>query len=119
MTVRRRGFDRFRADLRRAGDDLDMPDVYPEVAQLVAAEISRQAPRATGALAGSPEPSGGAGLGRVRMPLRYTGVQNYGWLAHGIKALRFVERARDIVEQRVARRLDDGVQKVLNRVRGA
>jgi hypothetical protein len=53
------------------------------------------------------------------LPLRYSGVQNYGWLRHGIAALRFVEKARSIVQAEVARRLDTGVQKVLDRVRGA
>lgn len=96
-----------------------MPDVYPEVAQLAATEISRQAPRLTGALAGSVEPSGGAGAGEVMLPKVYAGVQNYGWPAHHIKALRFVERARELVQVRIAARLDDGLQKVLNRVRGA
>lgn len=53
------------------------------------------------------------------LPLVYSGVQNYGWLRHGIAALRFLERARDLVQVRIVRRLDDGAQKVLNRVRGA
>jgi hypothetical protein len=53
------------------------------------------------------------------LPLVYTGVQNYGWPAHGIEGKRFVERARDIVQVRIVRRLDDGIQKVLDRVRGA
>lgn len=53
------------------------------------------------------------------LPLVYTGVQNYGWPAHNIEGKRFVERARDVVQERIVRRLDDGLQKVLDRVRGA
>jgi hypothetical protein len=53
------------------------------------------------------------------LPKRYTGVQNYGWVKHNIKALRFVERARTVVQAEVTRRLDTGIQKVLDRVRGA
>lgn len=119
MAARTRGWGRFRSDIRRAGDELGMPDVYPEVAQLAATEIGRQAPRRTGALAQSPQPSGGPGEGTVMLPLVYTGVQNYGWPAHNIKGKRFVERARDLVQERITRRLDDGLQKVLDRVRGA
>lgn len=96
-----------------------MPDVYPEVAQIAAREISRQAPRDTGALASSPEPSGGAGEGQVLLPLVYSGVQNYGWPAHNIEGQRFVERARDIAQRRITQRLTDGLQRVLDRVRGA
>lgn len=53
------------------------------------------------------------------LPKVYAGVQNYGWLKHGIRALRYVEKARTIVQAEIARRLDTGVQKVLDRVRGA
>lgn len=96
-----------------------MPDVYPDLAALAQQEIARQSPRRTGALIDSYESSGGAGRGQVMLPKRYAGVQNYGWVQHGIAALRFVEKARAIVQAEIARRLDTGVQKVLNRVRGA
>jgi hypothetical protein len=96
-----------------------MPDVYPEVAQLAAREISRQSPRLTGALSRSPQPSGGPGEGTVMLPKEYTGTINYGYPARGIEGRRFVERARDIVRVQITRRLDDGLQKVLNRVKGA
>lgn len=119
MASRTRGFDRFRSDLRRAQRELDMPEVYPDIAQLAAQEISRQSPRLTGALASSPEPSGGPGRAEVMLPKVYSGVQNYGWVQHGIRALRYVEKARAIVQAEVTRRLDTGIQKVLDRVRGA
>lgn len=96
-----------------------MPDVYQDLARITAAEISRQAPRRTGALARSPESSGGPNHGHVMLPLRYTGVQNYGWPAHGIEGKRFVERARTVVQRQVTQRLATGIQKVLDRVRGA
>ena len=53
------------------------------------------------------------------LPLVYSGVQNYGWPARGIKARRFVEKARDNAQRKITQRLTDGLQRVLDRVRGA
>lgn len=96
-----------------------MPEDYRDVAGIAAEEISNQAPRLTGALASSPEPGGSANQGHVLLPLVYSGVQNYGWPARGIKARRFVEKARDNAQRKITQRLTDGLQRVLDRVRGA
>ena len=122
MAVRSRlvGLPRFLTTLRSAQRGVaDQSEPMLQSAELLARTISRIAPRRSGRLQGSPEPDSTPDTGTVMLPLEYTSYVNYGVPSHNMLPTRFVERARDIVTPAVTRRLQDGLQKVLDRVRGA
>jgi hypothetical protein len=122
MAVRFRlvGLPRFLATLGAAKRDLqNQSETMLEAAELLGRTISTTAPRRTGRLASSPEPDSDQSGGDVLLPLEYSSYVNYGVPSRHMLASRFVERARDIAQAAIGRRISAGLQRALDRVKGA
>ena len=83
------GSRRLRRELRRAGADLgDLRTAHLQAAGIAAQAGRGEAPRRSGALAGSVRPGATRTAGMIRAGGRkvpYAGVQEYGWPARGIR----------------------------------
>lgn len=122
VSVRVDGLRRLRSDLRKMGSDLsDLKDANAAVAQLVAAEAGRRAPRRTGRLAASVR--GNRALSRATVAaggarLPYAGPIHYGWPAHGIAANPFVSDAAQATESAWLPLYEAGIEQAVDAVAG-
>lgn len=84
-TVELVGGEQFARTMHTLADDLQRLDAAHRAAGAeVAAAAAGRARRRTGALAASFGPTVAAGGVTISSPLRYAGVQEFGWAAHGI-----------------------------------
>src|SRR6188508_1995954 len=95
--VKVEGARQLRATLRKAGDDLgDLQRIHATVSRIVAARAASNAPRVSGALAGSVRGSQAktraiVRAGGARVP--YAGPIHWGWPRRNIAATLFASRA--------------------------
>jgi len=114
------GADTFARTLRAFGDELVHLDVAAAAAgDQVAALAAARARRRTGALAasfGALVTDAGVQIGS---PLRYAGVQEFGWARHGITPSLALTSALADSAPAVQRIYTDAVDTALGKVRGA
>lgn len=117
------GVHELRATLRRAGANLgDLKVTHVQVAEHIRPVARAGAPVRSGALAATVRASGTKSdafvrAGFARVP--YANPIHWGWPARGIRANRFVSKAVLATQTRWVGIYRDGVQRILNRVRGA
>ena len=115
-----KGAARLEGDLDRAGRQLgDLRDAARDTARLVASAGSAGAPRRTGALAASLEPTAGRNLSSITSALVYAVPIHWGRPAHHIEANPFLYRAAQRTEPAWAGVYERAVQKVADSVKGA
>jgi hypothetical protein len=116
------GAKQLRATMKRAGDDLaDLTAVHGDIARLVASRGQANAPKRTGALAGSVRGSGTKTVATVRAGgarIPYAMVIHYGWPAHNISANPFLTSAAHDTEPIWTNKYVDAVNRILARVKG-
>lgn len=121
--IRVDGGRQFRSTVKRAVGDLgDLKATHKEAADLVAREAKPDAPTGkTLKLQGSVRAAGTASAAIIRAGgarVRYAGVQHFGWPARNIKAQPFITEAAQRTEPQWADIYADGVQTILNRIKG-
>lgn len=119
MTVEIVGGETFARTLRQFGEDIQaLTDAHAAAGDAVATAAAARARRRTGALAssfaGHPAESGV----QVGSPLRYAGVQEYGWARHGITPSYALTGALEDSADQVEAIYTDAVDAALSRVSG-
>jgi hypothetical protein len=113
------GGETFARTLRGFGDEITHLTVAHERA---GAEVARlaggRARRRTGALAGSFGPRVTDAGVEITSPLRYAGVQEFGWSAHHITPSYALTSSLDDAAPTVERIYSDAVDTALGKVRG-
>jgi hypothetical protein len=94
----------------------DLKDAFSRIAAEGARAASSYAPHASGALAGDvrgirAKSKASVIAGRARV--KYAGVQNYGWAAHGIPATNFMQRADATLRPRVVPLLEADINRII------
>lgn len=107
------GADEVAAQMRLLGyRSRDMRKVFTQLGNEIVADAQAHAPRKSGRLAGSIRANAWSTGVRVGSPVRYTGVQEYGWRRHGIEPHYFLTNAADSKEQAAA----DDIAAEVNRL---
>ncbi len=124
ITVKVDGAAQLRRTLRRAGDDLgDLADLHAQVGGIVAAEAHSWSPRGkTGALdssirVGRLKTGAVVRAGFARVP--YAGVQEWGWPARNIAPHPYLTTAAKATEPSWTDVYARGVEKIVDKIKGA
>jgi hypothetical protein len=94
------------------GDLRDMAPIHAKIADDLAAEIGRLAPRLTGRLAASFSGTGTADKAEASSELVYAPVQEYGSPGHNIEGQHYAERALAIAQPKIESDYSGGVDKL-------
>src|SRR5262245_10148527 len=120
--VRVEGARELRRTLKKAGDDLaDLRDLHRQVAGVIVPVATAGAPHLTGRLAGSLRTGATKTQAIVRAgsaAVPYAGVQEWGWPRRRIRPQPFVVPAAHETEPRWTGIYLDGVQAIVDKVKG-
>ena len=109
----------FARTLRGFGDEIThLTDAHMAAGAEVARLAGGRARRRTGALAASFGPRVTDAGVAIASPLRYAGVQEFGWSAHGITPSYALTSSLDDAAPTVERIYSDAVDTALGKVRG-
>lgn len=114
------GAERLAATMRRAEGDLrDFADTNRAIAELNATKAREYAPKKSGALSRSIVAKGEATRAVITSPLNYARIQEYGHRARNISPRLYMTRAVEDQTNRALAIAEKGVQRDLNKVKGA
>lgn len=127
--VKVRGLNRLVRTLREAEREFDIKGTYTgpiaevmkEAGDMAAAAIRAEAPKRSGRLARSVRAGRAVGRARVsvgRKSVPYAGPIHWGWPEHNIEANKFGTRGLQAVDGQVAEKFEQGMKRVLAKVRG-
>lgn len=121
--IRVDGARQLRSTLRRAGDDLsDLKDIHAEVGRIVEPVARAGAPVVSGRLAATVRSSGTKTQTVVRAgyaSVPYAGPIHWGWPARRIRPRPFIADAAKKTEPRWVLAFKTGVDRILNKIKGA
>lgn len=119
-TVRVEGADTLARTAHAAARELDdLTAVNREVADTWAAVARGVAPRRSGQLARSTEPTATRDTAEVGSPLIYAGPIHSGWPAHNISPQPYIARTLDTRQGQVTATYERGVADIIDQIRGA
>lgn len=117
--IRVLGADRASATLRTAEQRIEAITEDPELARPVLEAIRPLIPVRSGRLRGSARVAPVDGSSGVVVGEVYAGPINYGWPAHGIEGVHYLEDGAEAAEPALERQLERKAQQILDNVKGA
>ena len=121
-TIEVEGARELRRTLAKAGADLnDLKETHRAVGAYVGARAVQNAPKVSGALAGSMRPSSAKTSAVVRFGSKavpYAGVIHWGWAGHHIAANPFASTAAEDTEETWLAMYMDRIEKIVATVKG-
>lgn len=121
-TVEIEGARELRRTLAKAGADLnDLKETHREVGAFVGARAVSNAPKVSGALAGSMRPASAKTSATVRFgskAIPYAGVIHWGWPGHNIASNPFASTAAEDTEETWLGMYMDRIERLVATVKG-
>lgn len=106
--------------LERLGTEVqDLKDAFKRIGNIVVKEAQARAPKLSGALAGSIKASNTKNKSNIRAgsaKVVYAGVQNWGWPAHSITGMHYLDGAAAAKRQEVVHALDEELGSLIRKL---